>query len=237
MSGSPVVKPAPNGLKFIVKAWGSQGFGKPGGLTQFKSNLIAPKFSVTKEHKKIGYKREHYAVVMKTLSEDATHQCYYPGHGDHIWPGLVPVRKGGKTYTYYLHVSKQMSELIKKGEQEHLDDARLAFELTYKLVADIINSLAGNRFGPSSNPTAAYQLAEAEVAKKLPKAFKGNWRSFPGEYARLLNMTETRDKKGWHALANGPLKTLDQQSKIVAEVIKDRTTKIGTVPPKTLIKL
>ena len=106
MAGNPVAKPAPNGLEFITNfGGGSKKFGKVAGLTRYKSNLVAPKFAVSKKYKRIGYKVEHYAVVQKTSSEDATHLCYYPGPGDHVWPGMPTAEIGGKIYTHYLHVT------------------------------------------------------------------------------------------------------------------------------------
>lgn len=231
------MKPAPNGFTWIAnQSKGGTGLGKPGGLTVFKYNFVAPELNVKREHKRSGHKVDHYAIVQRTTVKDVVHNCYYPGPGEHMRLGMTAKIKG-KEYKHYVKISPQMSALIRKGEQEHLDDALRAYELTYKAVADAINSLAGVRFGPAPNPGAAFKLVEDAVAKKLPQAFKGDWRDCRKEYDRLLPATESRDKKGWHSIMAGPETTIHSKRKIVSEILKTPTTKIGLVPSTKLVNL
>jgi hypothetical protein len=81
---------------------------------------------------------EHYAVIQRTSSADATHASFHPAPGDHERPGMTQ-RIDGRTHTHCWRVSQQVSDLIRQGEQEHLDDAR-AYQLTYNVVEDAIEA-------------------------------------------------------------------------------------------------
>jgi hypothetical protein len=231
-AGSPAQKAPPGGLGYIMGK-GSGGLGISGGLTLRKNAaaFTAPSFVTKTETIKKGYQREHFVTVEPTASADVTHECYYPGSGEHERPGMTQEIEG-RTYTYYWGVSPGISKLIRKGEQEHLNDLLRAYELTYRLIADKINSLVGQRFGPAQTPFAAEQLAEAALRSKLPKQL-ARPQDWPKMLDTLLNATDVRDDKGWHALDIGPPRT--KGNKIIHPVQKTDTTKIGEVSSEQVV--
>jgi len=207
-AGSTAEKSTPNGLGAIMRESEGTILGVTGGLTLIKSAAAfqAPSFVTTTTSVRNGNQVQHFAEIRPSVSADATHDSYYLGPGDHLRPGSEQ-KIGGKNYTHYLRISPGVSELIRQGEQEHLDDAMRAYNLTYKLIADEINAMVGQRFGPAQTPDKATQLAEAALAKRLPSELGVEPSNWVAVLDRLLLMTKTRDKNGWHSLITDPPKT------------------------------
>lgn len=107
------------------------------------------------------------------------------------------------TYTCYPKISGKISELIRKGEQEHLNDARRAFDLTYGLIARTINAMVGERFGPAGTPGAAEKIAEAELARRLPAALGTNPTTWFNVLEAMLDMALQRDRQHLHDVIPG----------------------------------
>lgn len=233
-AGTASVEPAPNGLGTINRRRGSAALGATGGLTLIKNAaaFTIPSFVTENSVVREGSTVHHYAQVRSTTSGDATHECYYPGPGDHVRPGMVQ-RIGGRVYTYYWRISRQVSELIRCGEEEHLADAKQAYELTYKLIADTINSMVGQRFGPARSPTEADKLAEAELTKRLPKQLGTDPRNWVTVLDRLLGQTSERDRRGWHAITVDPPQTIG--NRIIHPVVMGVGTRIGQVSSSQVI--
>ena len=127
-----------------------------------------------------------------------------------------------------------MSDLIRRGEEEHLADAQRAYELTYGLIADTINSMVGRRFGPARTPRDAERLAEAELERRLPRELGTNPRDWIATLNRLLLQTQERDRSGWHAVSIDPPQTEGQ--KIVHPVVTTSTTRIGQVASTQVVR-
>ena len=233
-AGSPASRGAPAGMGDILRRGATGTLGTSGGLTLIKSAaaFTAPRFVTVNQPQRTGSRVEHYAVVQRTSSGDATHESFYPAAGDHQRPGMTQVIEG-RTYNHYWRVSQQVSDLIKQGEQEHLDDARRAYELTYKLIGDAINALATQRFGPASTPAEAERMAEAALARKLPSQLGTNPATWVQVLDRLLGQTKTRDTKGWHALSTDPPITVKDM--IVHPINTTPTTQIGRVPSSQVV--
>jgi hypothetical protein len=218
----------------ILRRSGNSSLGTSGGLTLIKNAaaFTAPRFVTANQVQRTGSRVEHYAVIQHTSANDATHESFYPAAGDHERPGMTQ-QINGKSYQHYWRISQQVSSLIRQGEQEHLDDALRAYELTYKLIADAINGMAGQRFGPSRTPSEAERLAEAALARKLPSQLGTD----PGKWVqvldRLLGQTMTRDTQGWHALSIDPPVTVGNM--IVHPVSTTSTTQIGRVPSSRVV--
>jgi hypothetical protein len=94
-------------------------------------------------------------------SPDAVHEALYLLPGDHRH-GTRTYTDKGRTYTPYTRIDNDTSDLIRAGEQEHLDDARRAYDLSYGLILATLRAMAGRRFGPAATPSAAEALARAE---------------------------------------------------------------------------
>jgi hypothetical protein len=140
----------------------------------------------------------------------------------------------GKTVPFFSLVNDGMSDLARDGEQEHCDDYKRAFELTYEKWASNINSIAGKPFGPGS---------KADVEKEIDKALaalgdKGG-DGWVKELDRLTALsTKGRDDTEFHALkADGdPVTTDPGCTKVVGTTVKSSTTQIPGPSAADLIK-
>lgn len=230
-AGTPARKAAPSGMSDIVRM-SKQAKLTFAGLTSIKSAgaFVAPIFQTTNTHKREGYKVEHFATVDRTTSQDATHDSYYPGPGLHL--KLQQPKKGPPEYW---EISEEMSDLIRQGEQEHLDDARRAFELTYKCVENHINSLVGRKFGPATNPNGAAALALQELEKRIPKELgtdPGNWTK---QLDRLLLMTTERDKLLMHAIQLGSAR--EEDGKYIETLVASAFFRVGQTSSSQIVNL
>ena len=233
-AGTASVQPAPNGLGTILSRSGLATLGSTGGLTLIKNAaaFTIPSFTTQNSVVRQGRTVHHYAQVQRTIAGDATHECYYPGPGDHVRPGMSQ-QIGRQLYTHYWRVSPQVSELIRRGEEEHLADAQRAYELTYKLIADTINAMVGRRFGPALNPAEATRLAEAELANRLPRQLGTDPRNWVAVLNRLLSQTQERDRRHWHTISNDPPQTIG--NRIIHPVVTTASTRIGLVPSSQVV--
>jgi hypothetical protein len=235
LAGTASAQPAPNGLGAILRKSGTAVLGTTGGLTLIKdaAGFTPPSLNTRASATRQGYAVHHYAELLRTTAGDAVHECYYPGPGDHQRPGMTQ-RIDGKWYTHYWRISDQMSELIRRGEEEHLADAERAYNLTYKLIADTINSMVGQRFGPATSPHEAERLAEAELAKRLPQQLGTDPRNWVAALNRLLDLTKERDRNGWHAVRIDPPEK--DGEKIIHPVVATATTRIGQVASSEVVR-
>ncbi len=229
------MKPAPNGMSEIEAAANQASLGSTGGVTLIPNAaaFVAPLFQTSNAPRRVNNAWQHFAQVQRTVANDVTHQSFYPGVGDHIRTGMT-FTEGGITYQYYWRVSKEMSELIRQGEQEHLDDAQRAFDLTYGLIAKTVNDLAaGPPFGPATTPAAAAQMAKDALAKALPAALGPEPRDWVRILDKLLLMTRTRDQKQWHAITTGP--PVREGNRAIVPVMPDSSTQIGKIPSSQVV--
>lgn len=235
LAGSPQVKDAEGGMAEILSKSSGGTIGVAGGLTIAYDDFKEPKLKISVESKVEGDKEQFFAKIQSTSTKDAVHDSYYPGPGLHKRPGMTQT-VGDKTFQYYWKIRPKIAQLIKKGEQEHLNDHKRAFELTYGRVEKAINKLADKKIGPAKSATAAKKQAIARLASALPAKLGVSPEKWHKTLIRLLKATEHRDRKRWHALdSEGPMKTVD--TKRITVVGKASTTKIGQVPPKKVVKL
>jgi len=233
-AGTPSARRPPNGLADIMRRGGQTALGVSGGLTLTKNAaaFTAPRFTTTTTHRRSGYRVEHFAAVQRTTSTDATHECFYPAPGQHLRPGMTQ-RIAGRTVNHYWDVSPQISTLIRNGEQEHLDDALRAYQLTYQCVENAINALAGRQFGPANTPAEATELARRALAQSLPRQLGTDAANWARVLGRLLRQTQTRDSNGWHSLDIGPPRT--RGNMILHPVTATSRTRIGRVPSSQVV--
>jgi hypothetical protein len=132
-AGSPKPLLPPGGLAEILRK-SKDGHNKSkadqkmtAGVTPIKNAAAfrAPAFVTINTAEKDGFQRRHYARVQPTQAVDVVHESYYAAQGDHLQPGKVEV-VGGHRLQRYWRITREMSEMIQRGEQEHLDDARRA---------------------------------------------------------------------------------------------------------------
>jgi hypothetical protein len=231
-AGTPEMKPTPLGIQEILRLRNQTSVSTAVGLTKIKNAVAftAPVFETKTSHRRSGHKVSHFATVLPTQSEDITHPSYYPAAGLHEKPA-----QPGRRPAEYWEITPEFSDLIRQGEQEHLDDARRAYELTYKLVADEINKLVGREFGPANTPDEATQMAANELARRLPAELGANPGKWVAALERLLSMTEKRDKSLWHAVQ---IDSIRQEGGKVIERLKPATFfQVGQVPSAHVVHL
>ncbi len=234
-AGSPAMKPAPDGMSQIVDSANQGSLGSTGGLTLIPNAaaFVTPLFQTANAPRRVNNAWQHFAQVQRTVANDVTHQSFYPGAGDHVRKGMT-YTEGNVTYQYYWRVSQAMSDLIRQGEQEHLDDAKRAFDLSYGLAAKTINDMAaGPPFGPASTPAAAAQMARDALARALPTALGSEPRDWVRVLDKLLLMTRTRDLKQWHAITTEP--EVREGNRVIIPVKPDSSTQIGKIPSSQVV--
>jgi hypothetical protein len=218
----------------ILRRGGTSGLGVAGGLTLIKSAaaFTQPRFATRGSHQRVGHTVEHFVVVEPTTAGAATHESFYPAPGDHLRPGMTQ-RIAGRLVNHYWRITPQISDLIRRGEQEHLDDAQRAYDLTYGAVERAINRLSGRRFGPASSPAAAERLALAALGAALPHELGTGPANWVRVLDRLLLQTQARDTNGWHALSIDP--PITENDRIIHPVATTGTTQIGREPPSQVV--
>ena len=135
------------------------------------------------------------------------------------WPkeGLHKLADGGM-----LDVSHDWERELEKGEDQHRDDAMLAWKLTWKAVQDKINKFAAEPGPPEATPEAATKaLWKRYVASLDPELRpKGDMPTDaaqhdvldvrPGTYfAHAWETTIVRDTRGYHTAEQGTLDPKD----------------------------
>ena len=204
-AGTPVAEGAPGGIGRIQGRSSERGAGITGGLTQRTNaaGFTAPMLTINGRATMTGsHTRLFEATVEPTSAPDRVHPCFYAG------PGYHDIRAGPRNARSWAYVSDTVSSSLRDGEQEHLDDARRAYDLSYGLVEREINALAARTraqpFRSTSSPSEAQEQAEAALAARLPPAFGATptEKLAPSRWAaildRLLERTERRDRSGWH---------------------------------------
>lgn len=228
-------KGPPDGLSFINQTSGNAILGGFAGGWTGVPNSVAftlPKLDTKNTNtRKPNNVVEHFAEALPTMSADAQIESYYVGPGNYDG-GRYTVK--GKTYTYVYQISNQISDLIKAGEQEHINDTQRSYDITFKLIAEKINLLAvkGQKFGPAKNPEKADNLVWAELYKLLPPQLQTKYGGWVQMLDFLLKLTKVRDVKGWHSL---DMNSKTQGNKVIYTVYKLPSTQINTVSSAQLV--
>ncbi len=139
----------------------------------------------------------------------------------------------GNQVSFYSIVTQEFSDLAKKAEQEHIDDYRQAFDLTLKKWADIINSVAGKTFGPSTK-----KGVESLIRKELKKKGNKTRNQWVKKLDRLTGMSWMRDVSGWHKLNpdGHPVQVAPDCSKVVGHTARNPLTRIPGPLSKDFIR-
>jgi hypothetical protein len=142
------------------------------------------------------------AVQATSVTPDAP-SSLYPGPGVHdIGPGPTGQQR-------HKDVTGPMSNLIKRGEEEHLLDLEWARHLSYDTVADAINAVAAAAPATGDSAEAARNAATNAVRGRLPAQLRWADGQDPGlvwrrAYSHLAHVTIERDTpNGWHNMTSG----------------------------------
>ncbi|WP_112245677.1 hypothetical protein [Kribbella monticola] len=237
-AGTTAAQAPPGGMNAIQTNEAGSALGAAAGWTGIKmaGAFVSPNFTTTWIHPtKPG--GDHFVTVDPPVaSPDAVHDSFYPAAGDHKWgTGTVP-GPGKKTYEAWHRVSDSMSAIIREGEQEHLDDAKRAYDLTYGLITTTIAGMAGQKFGPAKSPTEAEQLATDAFDAKLPAALSVKKPAYRAAWLQLLEtllkQSKLRDLRGWHDLQHA--KPLTKGDRYIYPLEPTNTTNIRKPGDKSI---
>jgi hypothetical protein len=138
------------------------------------------------------------------------------------------------SYSVVWSVTKEGSDRIRAGEQEHCNDFRLAFYFSLYRFAEIVNVMAaqGTEFQDEAAARAALARQVAIEPAKLPAYFK-----CLGE-----KMADKRDRSGWHKppAAKAERATVEYDSTLrknvaVVEINQKALPEVGQHPSITLL--
>jgi Domain of unknown function (DUF4157) len=158
------------------------------GLTQLSTSGTRPELRVGPASSGKGF------VVLPTgtsLAKPITLQYLQPGrYPEHAI--RLRLQEGGLPggYLRLWEITADGSEAIKAGEQEHCDDFRLAYYLSFYRYAELVNEVAvqGTVFPTEAAAKAALKGKVFIEATHLPDYFK----------CLADEMRDRRDKAGWH---------------------------------------
>jgi len=178
--------------------------------------------------------------VEPTTTAFGTMEALYLKKGTYEIPGktfnVIEPQCGatGKKVPFFSTVSEDMSLLSRRAEQEHCDDYRRAFELSYVQQTANINSLVGTTFGPGSKAQVKAEVNTALEAKG-DKGIQG----WIDEVNRLATISQTvRDAGRLHRLNpdGDPKKVDDKCTRKDATTVPSSTTKIPGPKTEDIIK-
>jgi len=206
------------------------------GFTFWSSRIKRPKLEI--DWTKVG--AQWTGTVKPTSASMGTVEALYLKKGTHEIPGKKVTANfpqcgaGGKKVPFASEVSEEMSHLSRQAEQEHCDDYKRAFDLTYGQWVSNINSLAGTSFGPGT---------KAEVEKEIDKALKAKGDKggdgWVAEFRRLAALSLAgRDDTRFHSLNpdGQPVSADAGCTKVIGTTVKSATTKVPGPSSDDLIK-
>jgi hypothetical protein len=123
---------------------------------------------------------------------------------------------GDKPVPIYGKITKDVSDLVKQGEQEHCDDLTISFNQTLKPCAAEVNKYAGHPFRGKT---------EDECFKALTTSLGFDPISCTEEFLDLTKKDDERDSTGMHDF--DPVLISKSCTKIVTGYKKSSTNKIG----------
>lgn len=233
-AGAPTPAPAPGGAQRIRDTRG--GGSRAAGYTSLPVPT-PPELRVdTPRREGDGW----VAPVHPTRSVPDTPVSLYPG------PGVHDLGSGPTGQRRHLHVTEEMSELVQRGEQEHLLDLEWARHLSYDRAAAAVNAAAEAPAAPRPTPEAARAAALETVRAGLPGALRWAPGEDPGlrwrrAYSRLAHATIERDQNGWHNLTSAFVLDPGEKRRLGVPVDDEVTryiggTEIGEHPPAELLR-
>ncbi|HKD96346.1 MAG TPA: hypothetical protein VKB69_01975 [Micromonosporaceae bacterium] len=215
--GTPAAQAPPSGFQVIAGRRTQASLSGTAGLTliQHSGAFTPPQWLPDARPRKAGNGTLWTPTVAPTQATDVTHDSLFLAAGDHdMFPAATNTEEvGGQTYRHVLRVTPAQSGLIQQGEQEHLNDAALAFALTYGAIANAINEVAALTLQPRSTREDAIAALVAELDARLPGlgTSPGGW---PAILDRLLSASSQRDQS-WHYAGLGTRRNVASSRLIV----------------------
>lgn len=201
--GTPAAQAPPAGFQTIQGQQQQVSLSGVAGITliQHSGAFTAPVWARGASPRRQGSATVWQPTVNPAQAQDVVHQPFFPAAGDHDrFPAASNTEQvRGQTWRHVLRVTAPQAAEIQRGEQEHLNDAALAFALTYQRIADAINEVAALTLPPRPSYDEAVAAADAELARRIP-ALGADPRNWPAILDRLLSASTTRDTNGSHTV-------------------------------------
>jgi hypothetical protein len=183
---------APGGLAAIRKRHGPSAIAHTTG----KINGLPPMFRVEPGDDGKGGRT---AKVRRTSTRPPDHDVELPGVGRH------DVGAYGR-FRHIIDINGDWAARLKVGEQEHVDDETIAWQVTWKVIADAINAVADGKPATGKTDDDAAKAAWSAVLGKLPG------------YLHPKDASETAQTARWDYVKGSPVKWLIDTSKRVRDV-------------------
>lgn len=146
--------------------------------------------------------------------------------------GLVSPGKPG--YKYFLEITPEMEALVRRAEQEHIDDFDIIFQRVFVAAANVINRLAGQAEGfPGATSDEARSATYLALHEALPQELirvpldRYSYLDFVGavlDRARFL-----RDGRGLHRMGVEIHAVSEEHRAYKVRPVPIATTSIGEV--------
>jgi hypothetical protein len=199
-AGVPSPHEAPDGYRSIAAQRPRGSLGSSLGLTLVKGSaaFTPPQWLPDAKPKRGPGGTVWQPSVASTTATDVEHESMYPSAGDHDRFADAFQVIDGRKWHHVLRITEDQSDKIKRGEQEHLDDAALAFRLTYGHLADAINEIAQLDLPAAPSRAAALTSLVDALAARVPAVLGTDPAKWPDILDRLLDATVDRDTNHWH---------------------------------------
>jgi hypothetical protein len=205
-AGSPAALAPPTGVRTIQDRLQAPGLGIAAGLTliQHSGAFTAPAWLPDARPQRTDAGTQWQPSVAPAQATDVSHDSFFPAAGDHDrFAGTSNIQQiDGRTWRHVLRITADQSDQVRRGEQEHLNDAALAFQLTYQRIAAAITEVASLALPPRPSRDEAIAALVAALALRVP-GLGTDPAAWPGILDRLLSASSTRDTLGLHNVATG----------------------------------
>ena len=228
---------APTTLDAIQTAEGKDTW----AVAPFPTGYKAPNFDVNATEKK-GDGGASQWFANPTLTERAFEGNSQPVHPR---PGLYkqPQAEPESKVPVFVDISAPMSRLLGVAEDEHARDYKWAYTISLKAAQSALNKgVIGKSFGPKPTKGEAEQMVIDNLARYIHANAGNDKTKWADMYRDLYLKTLVRDKapNEWHTLPYGNRREIKDAdgavTKVIYDVVRGPTTKIGVVPPARIIK-
>ena len=141
------------------------------------------------------------ASVQPAANDRPAPPSLYPAAGVHE----LGTNAGGQPR--HVDVTPEMSNLIRRGEEEHLLDLEWARHLSYDRAASAVNAAAESEPPVAASAGEARRLAAEQVRAALPAQLRWGHGADPVRpwiraYSRMAHVTIERDQSRWHDMTS-----------------------------------
>ena len=184
------------------------------------------------------------AYILPTTSRDATHPSIAIPAGKHkanvmmVNLGTAAMPKRVQLDRVFI-ITKAIAKLVKKGEQEHLNDMQRAYGISLARAAHAVNTLAMRRT-PFVARSASLARGAARIAlgRRLPRKLGTTTKGWKAAVQALCQQTQKRDDLLYHSMRKSCIDNVyNREGKRYAACFftRSRHTRIGGISSSKII--